>query len=196
MYSSPSNRVKLTAKPTCDALGLEMKICDWADEGKAGTYMGINKDGLFTWCFADREIAEKFNNPSVRALGVEWYKHEYFKEFPFERGMKRVADALDEWLLSLGYKHDRENFCYRKVGKSPERIALFAHHGASMMIFSALFDIPYPLLSTRCSLSHIGVTVIDFGADSSIYPQVFQHSNDSHLYKEGLLTGYNNCIDI
>lgn len=197
VYSSPSNRARLTAKPTCETLGLEMKICDWADETLAGADMGMkNKDGGFVWSFADKEMAKKFNDPSVRTLGMDWYKHEYFKEYPFERGMKRIQTAVDDWLLSLGYQHDRENYSYRKVGKSPERVALFAHHGASMMILSSILDVPYPIFSTRCSIGHTGVTVIWFDEDTPCYPQVFQHANDSHLYKEDLLTGYNNVIDI
>ena len=197
VYSSPSNRARLTAQPTCEALGLDMKICDWADEGKAGVDMGMkDKNGNFIWCFADKEMSEKLNDPSVRVLGMDWCKHEYFKGLPFENGMKRIHSAVDEFLLALGYEHDREKCCYRKVGKSPERVALFAHHGASTMILSSILDVPYPMFATRCSIGHTGVTVIGFGDDGVIYPQVFQHSNDSHLYKEGLLTGYNNCIDI
>ena len=202
VYASSSNRARMTAKPTCDALGLEMKICDWAHEDLAEADTGLkDENGEYYWSFANREMAEKFNDPAVRALGMEWYTHEYFRDLPFGRGIKRIENAVDEWLLSLGYKHDRENCCYRKVGKSPERVALFAHVGVSMMILSALFDIPYPQLSTRCCMSHTGVTAIGFGTagfpeDAPIYPQMLQHSNDSHLYKEGLLTGYNNELNI
>ena len=198
IYSSPSNRAKLTAQPTCEALGLEMKICDWADEALAGADTGYqNKDGSFVWCFSDKEMVEKFNDPSVRALGMEWYKHEYFSGLPFERGMKRISAAVDEFLLSLGYQHDKEKCCYHKIGESPERVALFAHAGAGMMIFSALLDIPYPSFCTRFDLGHSSVTVITFSeGEGAIYPKVCQFSNDSHLYKEGLLTGYNNELNI
>ena len=197
IYSSPSNRARLTAKPTCDALGLDMKICEWADEAKAAEDTGIiNKEGKWTWSFADSEMADKFNHPSVRALDMQWYKHEYFQGLPFEKGIKRINAAVDEWLLSLGYKHDRENCRYEKVGNSPQKVALFAHHGASMLIMSSILDIPYPMFSTRTCIGHTGVSVIAFGDDGHIYPQIFQYSNDSHLYKEDLLTGYNNSIDI
>ena len=197
VYSSPSNRARLTAQPTCEALGLDLKICEWADEGLAGVDTGMtDKDGRFVWSFADKEMAEKFNDASVRALGMEWYKHEYFKGFPFEKGIHRISSAVDEFLLSLGYKHDREKYCYHKVGKSPEKVALFAHHGASMLILSSILDMPYPMFSTRTCIGHTGVTVINFSDDAPIYPQIFQYSNDSHLYKEGLLTGYNNQIDL
>lgn len=197
IYCSPSNRAKLTAQPTCEALGLEMKICEWADESKAAEdTLIVNQEGQCSWAFADSEMAKKFNSRPVRALGMEWYKHEYFKGYPFEKGIKRIEAAVDEFLLSLGYKHDRENCCYRKVAKSPERVALFAHHGASMLILSSILDIPYPMFSTRTCIGHTGVTVINFTEKECIYPEIFQYSNDSHLYKEGLLTGYNNIIDI
>lgn len=203
VYSSPSNRAMLTAKPTCDALGLEMKICDWAHEVLAGADTGFHdKDGKFHWCFTEREFVEKFNDPSVRAMGMEWYKHEIFKDMPFEKGMKRIYAAVDEFLLSLGYKHDRENCCYCKVGKSPEKVALFAHGGAGVMILSAILNIPYPYFATHFApLSTTGVAAIGFGTgvggdEARIYPQLFQYSNDSHLYKEDLITKDNNVMKI
>ena len=202
VYSSPSIRAMQTAQPTCEALGLKMKICDWADEAKAGAETGlIDENGKWNWSFAVKEMAEKFNNPSVRALGMDWYKHEYFKGLPFEKGMQRIYDAVDEFLLGLGYQHDRENYCYKKVGKSPDKVALFAHGGAGAMIMSAILDIPYPQFSTRTALGHTGVSVFGFGTgawgdEGKVYPQLLQYSNDSHLYKENLLTGYNNALNI
>ena len=202
VYSSPSIRAKQTAQPTCEALGLTMKICDWADEVRAAEDTGItNADGKWNWSFYDKDMIRKFNDPAVRALDMQWYKHEYFKDLPFERGMTRIQTAVDEFLLALGYKHDRENCCYEKVGKSPERVALFAHGGAANMILSSILDIPYPQFATRSAMSHSGVTVLTFGLSATgdegrMYPQLWQYSNDSHLYKEDLLTGYCNQIDI
>ena len=202
VYASPSTRAMQTAQPTCETLGLQMKICDWADERLAWEDTFITgKDGNKLWCFADKEMAEKFNDKGVRLLGTEWYKHECFANYPFEKGMKRIADAVDGFLLSLGYKHDRENCCYTKVGKSPEKVALFAHGGAGVMTLSSLLDIPYPMFATRfAQLTHTGVVSIGFGTaageDGKIYPQVFHYSNDSHLYKEELMTGYSNVFKI
>lgn len=198
VYSSPSKRAMQTAKPTCEALGLEVKICDWADEGKAwhNTHI-IRKDGSPAWGFADRETVEHFNDPEVFALGQKWYMHPHFKDCTFEDGVKRINGATDEFLAALGYVHDREQSCYQKVGNSPNKVALFAHQGAGMLILSSILDIPYPLFCTRFDFGHSSVTVIAFGeGDGPIYPKVLQFSNDSHLYKEGILTGYNNGIDI
>lgn len=197
VYSSPSTRARQTAQPTCEALGLEMKICDWADEGRAWHDTCIVKaDGKQTWGFQDKATVERFNDPKVLALGQKWYTHPHFKDYNFGAGINRINYAVDELLLSLGYEHDRENVCYRQVKQPPQRVALFAHQGAGMMILSSILDIPYPMISTHFEFGHSSVTVIAFEGEGKIYPKTFQWSNDSHLYKEGILTGYNNSIDI
>jgi broad specificity phosphatase PhoE len=133
---------------------------------------------------------------------MEWYKHDYFKGLPFEKGMQRIYKAVDEFLLSLGYQHDREKGCYRKVGKTPEKVALFAHGGAGFMILSAILNLPYPYVATHLAhLSTTGVAVIGFGTgvggdEGDIYPQLFQYNNDSHLYKEDLMTEQSNVMKI
>ena len=197
IYSSPSTRAIQTAQPTCEALGLEMKICDWADEGKAwhNTHI-IKSDGKPCWGFAYKPTVENFNDPEVRALGQKWYTHPHFRDCTFGDGIKRINEAVDEFLLSLGYMHDREQGCYQKVKNSPNKVALFAHQGAGMLILSSILDIPYPMFATHFDFGHSSVTAIAFGDDGKIYPKVLQLSNDSHLYKEGILTGYNNGIDI
>ena len=65
-----------------------------------------------------------------------------------------------------------------------------------MAFLSSLLDIPYPIFSTHFDLSHSSMTVIHFDDEKTdrIYPKVLQLSNDSHLYREGILTGYNNRI--
>ena len=38
-------------------------------------------------------------------------------------------------------------------------------------------------------------SVIDFSeTDGFVYPKVLQLSNDSHLYRDGILTGYQNRL--
>ncbi len=198
IYSSPSNRARQTAQPTCEALGLEMQICDWADEGRAwaDTHV-IKEDGKGGWGFQHQKTIESFNKPSVRALDKEWYKHPDFAGTALEKGTARIDKAVDEFLLSLGYQHDRVNCCYRQVKKAPQRVALFAHQGAGMLILSSVLDIPYPMFCNRFDFGHSSVTVIAFSeGEGAVYPKVCQFSNDSHLYKEGILTGYNNGMDI
>ena len=64
-----------------------------------------------------------------------------------------------------------------------------------MAFFSSLLDIPYPFFSTHFDMGHTGMTVIDFTEQGGfVYPKVLQLANDSHLYRDGIMTGYQNRI--
>lgn len=196
VFSSPSNRAVQTAKPTCELLKKEITLCDWAEEGLAMRDFGVPHPahGL-TWCFHDPDILRLLNSPEVQALGHKWYEHPAFSEYRFGQGVARVDRAVDEFFLSLGYRHDRENARYEIVRPNGERVALFAHQGFGMIFFSSMLDIPYPMFATRFDFGHSSMSVINFeDRGGYVYPQVLQLSNDAHLYREGILTGYHNVI--
>ena len=196
VFSSPSNRAMMTAKPTCDLLKKEITLCDWADEGRAMQDFGVpHPVHGRTWCFYDTSIHELFHSPEIRALQERWYEHPALAEYDFGRGVKRVNEAVDKFFLSLGYRHDREKARYEIVAPNRERVALFAHQGFGMCFFSSMLDIPYPTFCTRFDFGHSSMSVIQFDERSGyVYPRVLQLSNDAHLYSEGILTGYHNVI--
>ena len=197
IYASSSIRAQMTAEPTCKALGKEMKICDWANEGHAFRDTSIaREDGERRWCFHQQKFVEKFNTPELLALGNEWYKDPFFKGTNLETAMDRINRETDEFFRSLGYEHDRKTGSYKVLFENKKRVALFAHQGFGLLFLSSVLDIPYPLTCTRFDLGLSSVTVIDFGEEGNVYPKMLQMSNDSHLYKEGILTGYNRGIDI
>lgn len=199
VYASTSNRAIQTAKPTADLLKKEIKLEDWANEGHAWANLTVQTaDGGKTWAFYDQKTKEKFRSDEVRNLGKKWYTHPCF-EMDFEPGIRRIDEACDEFLLRLGYKHEREKNAYISLAKNEKRIALFAHQGFGIAFLSSLCDIPYPIFSTTFDLSHSSVTAIYFEPQEegqTVYPKILQLSNDSHLYKEGILTGYNNGIKV
>ena len=129
-------------------------------------------------------------------MGQEWYKDPFFKDTNFEQGVKRMNAATDDFFRLLGYEHDREKGCYKVLFENKKRVALFAHQGFGLLFLSSVLDIPYPLTCTRFDLGHSSVTVIAFGEEGDVYPKMLQMSNDSHLYKEGILTPYNHWKDI
>ena len=133
----------------------------------------------------------------MRALGEKWYEHPELAGLNFKAGVERVNAAVDEFFLSLGFRHDRENARYEVVGEhlNRERVALFAHQGFGMSFFSSMLDIPYPMFCTHFDLSHSSMSVINFERRGEyVYPQTLQLANDSHLYREGIITGYHNVI--
>ncbi len=198
IYASTSTRAQMTAQPTCDLLKKEMTLVDWANEGHAWADFTVQlSNGLRTWSFFDPATIEKFRTDEVRNLGKKWYAHPCFDR-DFGAGVRRVDKAVDGFLETLGYRHDREHNCYVCLQQGNEkRVALFAHQGFGLAFLSSVTDIPYPVFSTTFDLSHSSVTAIYFPENGErVYPKVLQLANDSHLYKEGILTGYNNILRV
>ena len=198
VFASPTLRTMQTAQPICDLLGKEITPCDWADEGIVWNEFTVPHPKYeHTWAFFDPHYLEIFSSPEVRALGERWYEHPELAGLNFKAGVERVNAAVDEFFLSLGFRHDRENARYEVVGEhlNRDRVALFAHQGFGMSFFSSMLDIPYPMFCTHFDFSHSSMSVINFEPRGKyVYPHVLQTANDSHLYREGILTGYHNSI--
>ncbi len=198
IFASSSTRAQMTAQPTCDVLKMSFAELDWCNEHYAFMELSqMEENGKRTWAFAHKDTREKFHRPEVREAGREWYEHEYFNDTKFKEGILRIQNESDALLESLGYKHDHERYGYIPIVPNEERVALFAHQGFGLAFLSCILDIPYPVLSTRFDLGHSSVTVIEFknGGDI-VYPTVITLSNDSHLYRDGLPTKFQNRIHI
>ena len=196
IYCSTSMRARMTAEPTCKLLGLGMTLLDWANEGYAFEDFSIdNGKGGRCWAFHSAEWKKKMNRAEVRALGSEWYKHP--DAVSFAKGVERINRETDAFFEKQGYIHNRESAYYQPTRKNEKRVALFAHEGFGKAFLSSLLDLPYPFVASRMELSHSCVTVFHFADNQEIvYPELLQWSNDSHLYKEGIMAGFNNWLDI
>lgn len=195
IYSSTSNRAMQTAKPTSEKLGLSIIPLPWCHEGLAAReFNAYGEEGKWGWCFQHDTTVKLFRSKEIKELGDKWYDHPAFSKHLFKEGVLRVNKETDAFLELLGFSHDRENRFYRKNGKKiPERVALFAHQGFSMVFLSSLMDIPYPEYCTRHEIGHSSMTVIDFHEwGDVVIPRFLQYSNDSHIYKAGLPLSYNN----
>ena len=198
IYCSPSTRAKMTANPTCKRLNKEKILLDWTNEGYTWDYFSTkNEDGKPCWVFNSENYIQKFKSAEVRKLDSLWHQHPYFANDNFSSGIAKTNEEVDRFLLSLGYRHDRQNNRYEVISENHNRVALFAHQGFGLVFLSSLMDIPYPTFCTSFDLGHSGVTAIHFENKNGFsYPKILQLSNDSHLYKEEILTGYQNRIDL
>ncbi len=194
IFASTSNRAIQTAMPTSKAIGKEITLLDFCHESHAWEDFAVAKeDGTRTWAFFHQKTKELFADRTL-ALNDKWYEDKRLPatENTFKAGVERVNANVDEWLLSLGYQHDRKKGVYRAVNPTNERVALFAHQGFGSVFLSSVLDIPYPLFATHFDISYSNMTVIEFADDNGVViPKVLTHSNDGHLYKEGLSTKYN-----
>lgn len=193
IYASSSTRAILTAEPTAKALGKEIEILDWCHENHAWEELTVDlSENRKTWLWSHKETELLFNSREVRLLDREWYRHPGLERY--EKGIKRIQDETDRFLLSLGYRHDYEKCRYIPERPNEDRIALFAHEGFGAAFLSCLLDIPYPMYSTHFRMSHSGMTVIEFPKSDFVVPHVLQMSNDSHLFAGNIATNYQNYV--
>lgn len=195
IYASTSNRAMQTAQPTCEILKKEMTLLDFANESHAWQELAVEYEGRRSWLFQNKRFLELFTTKEIRDLGDKWYEHPEFAKYDLKKGLDRVSDESDKFFAELGYEHDRLTGKYKITRPNNERVALFAHQGFGIAFLSAVLDIPYPMIGKHFDMCHTGVTVIEF-ADRGGYaiPKVLTLSSDSHIYREGLPTNYNNYI--
>ncbi len=198
IFCSTSNRAYQTALPLSELTKKEIVKLDFLNEGHAWQYFTVQKSsGTRGWVFHQPQIRDLMIKDEMLKLGYEWYEHPKFKNLKFKEGVDFFDSNIDEFMLSLGYNHDRENHNYVALRENDERIAVFAHEGVGSIFLSSLLDIPYPIFSAHYSMSHTGMTVISFDNHFDNYgdrviPHILHFSNDSHIYKEGLPTNYCN----
>ena len=198
IFASTSQRAKDTARPTCELLHMEYTELEWANESHAwDDFSVIDAQGEEHWPFESEEYIQLFASYEVRALGRNWNAYPAFRGTKLEKGSRRVDKETDAFFESLGYRHDREQGGYFSSHVNRQRLALFAHQGFGLAFLASLLDIPYPQFCTRFDMSHSGMTVVFFPEkEGFVVPKILQLSNDSHLYREGLPTCYQNKIRI
>lgn len=194
IFSSPLGRARQTAEPACKLLGLPCNIEEWTEELVNKVYRS-DSDG--------------------RHESVLWVQNTYYREngnidlsyqqsfqcrgLDFSHMKDKMAYVEEHgkiFLEKLGYKE--ENGIYRILKKNDEKIALFCHSAMASVWISALLHIPIHLMWGSFSLTHTGVTVIEFENHENgiTAPRCLCYSDTSHLYAEGLDLLYDNRIEI
>ena len=196
IYASTSNRAIMTAQPTCEMLKMDKELVDFANEHHAWMTLTVERpDGSRRWCFQDKETRKLFTSPEVLALGHKWYEHPAFTNTTFKEGIERVQAEADKFFANLGYEHIKGTGVYKVVQPNAARVAMFAHQGFGLAFLSCILDIPYPQFCMHFDFCHTGMTAIQFHEEDGIaIPSILTLSSDSHIYKEGLPTSYNNVL--
>lgn len=195
LYSSPMIRAQQTARPTEILLNKTAEIEDWASEAALYKQFSVPVGEGRRWLFHSPK-KNLLRDPEISKLGLKWYEHPIFDVIDGKGGYERILEYSDDFLLRHGYRHDRENCRYIAERHNDERIAMFCHQGFGLSWLGTMLDIPLPTVWTGFDFSHTGMTVVEFEPDENgiVLPMVLTLSNDSHLYREGLPTKYNNRI--
>lgn len=195
IYASSSNRAIMTAEPTAKALGLNINILDWCNEGYTWQEFSYPSDSREArWLFQHPKAKQVLASSEVRRLDSDWYKHPYFSSMnKLESGINRMRTNVDAFMSELGYI--RKDNGYEVQNPKHDRVALFAHQGFGLSFLSTILDIPYPTVASRLDMGHTGMSVIYFEDTGFTVPKLLQLSNDSHLFAADINTVYNNIYE-
>ncbi len=197
IFSSPMKRAIETATPASELCKKEIEILDFCSENLAGDDFIIPYKDTKRWLFQHPNYKGLLASKEVFELGYKWHEHPRLKQFNADKKLERVSIGADELFKSLGYEHENNTYRYKCIAPNEMRVALFAHHIAGTLFLSSVLDIPLPMLMMRFEICHTGVTVLEFkDEDGYCTPRVLTYSNDSHIYKEGLPSKYNNSVYI
>jgi len=197
IYTSPLIRAQQTARPTEILLGKKARIEEWMSEATTYSYFSVNEDNTHKWIFYSSKRTH-LREPEVQKLGFNWHEAPIFDDVDGKGGYEFLRKSSDEFLSRHGYVHDFENKRYIAKNANDERIAVFCHQGFSISWLGVMLDIPLPEIWTTMKVNHSCMTVVEFKEDKDGFciPMVLTLSNDSHLYKEGLPTQFENGIYI
>ena len=195
IFASTSNRAIQTAQPTCNLLKKDMILLDFCNECYTWRDLTLERENGKAWLFEDIQTKLLFTDKEIVRLGEDWHNHEKFKKYNFGEGLDRIRREANKFFADLGFEHLDHTGKYRVTKTNNDRVALFAHQSFGLAFMSCVFDIPYPQFCTHFDMCHSGITVIEFKDEGGYaIPKILTLSSDSHLYREGLPTNYNNIL--
>ena len=183
IYSSPMGRAFETAQHTARVLSKEIVKLPFMREIRWGAVEGkrVYADG-HPW---DTSLYALSLGYSLMSEG--WTKEEPFCDNVVFDELKRVSKEADEWLLSLGYQREGDN--YRVVGENTHKtIAVFSHGGSSSALFSHLLNLPFFYICRVLCPDFTSITVLNFSDEKGTLtaPQI-EYANDSkHIRSSGV----------
>ncbi len=186
IYTSPLIRARQTAQPTCDLLGIKPQTLEWTSENLAYRDLSVEEtDGSRHWVFSGNPA--KFKNDDTINITTEWYNTPAIAKCKTAKeGYERIQKASDEFLETLGYKH--EGSVYKIVKPTDERVAVFCHEGFGATWISHLLNIPPHIFWSSFAITHTGVSAFAFENYSEGYtnPRCIALSDTSHIYEDRL----------
>ncbi len=181
VFASSKGRAVQTAEYTAKLFGLEVIQCDFIREIGWGSVDGepIFGNGQ-PWA-----ISERFVSEGKSISQKDWQNADLFNNNVVVGCYQTVADGLDEWLSTLGYK--REGDYYRVTENIPYKaVAMFSHAGSSSAALSHMFNIPFPQMCGIIDIECTSVTVVELSGDvGELISPKFRIVNDAK-HTEGI----------
>jgi probable phosphoglycerate mutase len=182
IYSSPRGRAKLTAEPTCEALGMEMEILPFMREFNVKRIsLPYMEKPAIPW-----DILPAYINEKPHAYDPKlWQETDFIKSSEVYEEYLSVCREFDALLARHGYERDGYN--YKAVRPNHDTIAIFCHFGVIAVIMSHLMHCsPYSLWQHTCALPTSVTTIYtEERREGVALMRAAGFGDISHLYAEG-----------
>ncbi len=179
IYSSPFGRAYETALHTAELLSQDVTKLEFMREIKWGSSDGeeIYHDG-HPWDTSLYAVSLGYS-----LMDESWTKNKPFCNNIVFSETERVARESDEWLETIGYKREGDN--YRVVGDETNRtIALFSHGGSSSALLSRLLNLPFFYLCRAICPDFTSITVLSLSDEKgTLTTPMIELANDSRHIK-------------
>ena len=161
LYCSPMGRAVQTASYTAAMYGMDVRVLDFMREiswGDTGGPEGVLEYGGHPWTLGYKLLTER---PDMVG-SADWDKHPYFRDNTCTECYKEVSERFDMFLEGFGLvRRDGLYYCRESCD---ENIALFAHGGSGAVVFSHVFNMPFPFVLTSMPFGVCSVSVVEFDA--------------------------------
>ena len=178
MYCTSLPRTSETGKYTAVDNTKQLLALEWASEVHSHANLAFfhEKLGYNTWIYFHEVYKKRCQELQDDPL---WYKDELFPE-TVEKYLTDLGRHIDDWLLGMNIKHNRENHTFEFVGEVPETVAFFAHEGMGGAFISSLLEINYAYwISHFRPLGCCSISVITI--EDGIGARLDKYNDTSHL---------------
>lgn len=179
IYSSPFGRAYETALHTAELLSQDVTKLEFMREIKWGSSDGeeIYHDG-HPWDTSLYAVSLGYS-----LMDESWTKNKPFCNNIVFSETERVARESDEWLETIGYKREGDN--YRVIGDETNKtIALFSHGGSSSALLSRLLNLPFFYLCRAICPDFTSITVLSLSDEKgTLTTPMIELANDSRHIK-------------
>ncbi len=171
IFSSSCGRAFETAEHIAARHNLQITQLDFMREihwGVPGT-----DDFMHPWDNVDEWVQ---NGKDM--MGYDWKNDPEYKDRTVLKSYNKVVEGFDGWMKALGL--EREGSYYRVIKENNDTIMMVSHGGSSSVVFSHIFNLPFPFVCKTIRPNFTAITEVSFsGKTGELVSPRFELVNDA-----------------
>ncbi len=176
IFSSSCGRAVETAEHIAARHNLDIIQLDFMREIKWGK--PDTDDFIHPWERTDEWILS-----GKDIMDLNWKNDPEYKDRTVLKSYNKVVDGFDDWLKTLGF--EREGGYYRVTRQNDDTIMLVSHGGSSSVVFSHIFNVPFPFVCKTIRPNFTAITEVAFsGKVGELISPRFDLVNDARHIKD------------